>query len=568
MKIDIPDVLAHELQSIAAKRKLSIDQLMSELLRGSMPELRASAIDNPANKVTSNPSPARAAMERRALWLRVAEKTHARISGVDPKVQRRVAAIATDCFIVGDHQTLARLIDSGSTTNLPSDFEGAADADAGIRENLRIRQRSVLVEFQVHARVPMQASEDCAPFGGATSIRLIARESPVFRSGVRELVAIAIEMPVSGVEGRFTNAFEGIPQQTDQGLRVLQPEVQDASLVLDHILTVLRFKGVGSHYAPIRDAVGPPYSIIRRETFGDGSVRESCDGSAFPFRLTINDLPRYAVAAPLRIRPDLFKESWDQGVSEVAIVGRSKLLEVAEQFRKMMLLVESCFSRRPGSGDNSLADGLKTKEATAVLERSRAKYPLAFTAFPTNADVATELVAVRDLVSHLQRHTVFDGQLEAKKQPYGLMLQDVGLRHRLPVAVTLASELVDVALRAKLPSDAFTNYTDRRAPTDELIRLYQDVAYVQSEDQRLALEIRLISNLTESLNSAPVNTHAEAFVEARLAARSPAPGLIALASRYSNLTRQALDAALDDADEFGRSLRDFRGGQASQSRSR
>jgi hypothetical protein len=385
----------------------------------------------------------------------------------------RTAAIAIDTGMKLESDVLKILGRAIAKSEATIRFRDVAHAMSAPIETYR-------VVFNVHARVPLACDVQCDPFGGASEVVLIAGENRFDADAHSlELIEVAISVPYSFASFTEINGASEFQLERRGALRISYPAFDHARRLLDHVLVVLRLKGIETNYLDLDAGRGPPFacSIVRQ--FKDGTtVPITGCGPAIGHLLSPSALGRNPsrIGRPLVIEPRTLQRAYDDAATELALVANSWVLAEIDHFRRLALIIESGFFGDPWEG--ALRNSRAFQE---LLESVRAKDP---TVTAGISDVVAELVWLRNWVSHLQVRA--NGG--PSRNRFGIDVYDIATAERLRRLMPLAEALADVIVRGLVHRDAISQVNEREPPFHELAALWESKAtYCTTSTGTLAL---------------------------------------------------------------------------------
>lgn len=563
--LDDQDLLK-ELHRLAPTSGKTPQQLLTEGVRRSLQSLRAAAIPEPTPGTidASVGSEDRRTAEKLAvaasLLLRPPDRWEApfmqpdELSATTMRLARIGAHLLADDEMRGFYQ-MTRQRDA-DWTSFPEELQELAtvfvDSDAiAPLAMLKPSRMELCVTFNVHGRFGLAEDRDVDPFGGATSIRLLAGRSRIQDSEARELVGVEVTVPIDPQhplrrEGLLGDTFRGLyfnphlALDQERGLRA--PELEQASEILHHILSVLRLTGRRVAFEPYAGDLGPPWGMTLILHFEEGSVIKRTLENQYGLMVTAGVSHR-ALLDGLDLGADVFAESWAKARDICAVLAGADSVKLFEQLRRHALVIESRFNA-PKPKKNGSSEGRMVRTlGMGVKEPAFAQFVQCIFQEPPDAERAQSLAPqliedlphLRNEASHCARWDQDGRPLGAKG--YGLRIHDAGHRERFAKMLPTTRRLALGVLAQLVPG--FEQHTESDLKT--LLDLW--FARDFSEDPHLRRQ-QALQILRRARNEGERDPRLATFLVERIRIRDSSEA-VALAELCPAIGGEALEALFE-----------------------
>jgi len=560
------DLLA-ELRKIAVQQGRTVADLANTAIRQRLSALRSSVEGDYAVQPGSvQLAPDRRDAELRALRCRLLQRLadYSYCHGEPGDVEKVGKFVSVDRFLA--LRDVATMLDDGkihSLQDLPATVTELRQAES-LRELAlplesvfhRLQNDEVVfaVEFRVDGRVPLVQSVDFEPFGGASKITLIAGPSRLVESWTSEVIAVNIEIPLQdarSIEEDCELLFEGPVMRC--------PAMEVARRVLEHILVVLRLHGAGLAYEDFRGDLGVPFRarVIRR--FPDGSFADRpARGVSHGWNVGPPCPNPLIAATPLALAPGVFADAYRHARTESALLAGSRFFADVDLARRCLLIIESTFSSmgrvvsgRADPGVCRFAEGLAKLDAAEEIGRAVSKYKAQLGELAEPSQFISEIVDIRNMVSHLQRHEYCGSRLVPNVKPFGLEVYEGDLRQRLGRALPAMHELACTIVSQKVPGLPLGGFRSRDSTLDELVGLLSVPDYFIMQPARTAVVELILRRVAAGERCSSVEELVTGWVSAR-PSEITASYLAMAATNLSERTRKAGIGMIAPGDEFSR----------------
>jgi hypothetical protein len=485
--LELPQALADELAPLADAQGCSVDTLVTRVLTEHLPELRAGAerdVPFAAAPNVSNLHPDREARERAALCARAFVILNRDYDlNWPPEPLQQVASIPPSYFVVANHRGLAVQLDmcgelDAASVDVPLVRPASVPRPGDVLRAMEVKLCELIVEFRVYGRVPMPGDIECEPFGDISKLVLVSGLNPLYDDSYSpELIAVRVHVPVRDYDERVRR----VPINNDDAIDVSSAWTT-ARYGLEHVLNTLRLMQVRIVHSDHRGSHGVPFRSWLGLEFADKTTRRT-ENTRYGWHMSVASGPT-VVTTPLKVARDLFRQTYEEAATEIALFGDSRLLRAVDVLRQLLLVVESTHAKPehgiPGKEMSEFEAALRERPFIARLERLRAAGPRWFAPFPDNLALASELAQLRHSVCHLQVREFRGAKVKLRKDRFGIDPYDPDLLERIERAIPIARAVAHQIISELVAPHMLEDFRARRTPVRELINLRRSPTYARN----------------------------------------------------------------------------------------